>query len=169
MNREQRYQALIRDLALYELSVSKLGVIQDTSKRDLLLHQHELDAKKGQVQQKLQELKELESELNEEKVKRKHREQYDMLAGSILQVPDRASQTREMEALEKELQALENENAQLSEKLDLRKKQFHLLLHTIRALEQELDEKEGDVVAASVSGGGATTTTPLATETNTVK
>lgn len=49
---------------------------------------------------------------------------------------------RKLRQLQQELEELQRENTMLIDTLDLRTKQFHLLLHTIHDLDMMLSEEE---------------------------
>ncbi|XP_060926112.1 THO complex subunit 7 homolog [Limanda limanda] len=66
--------------------------------------------------------------------------EYDALAKVIQQHPDRHETLKQLEAL-KELQQLSHIKENV-DKLELRKKQFHVLLSTIQELQQTLENDE---------------------------
>uniref|UniRef100_UPI0009B3BEE0 THO complex subunit 7 homolog n=1 Tax=Monopterus albus TaxID=43700 RepID=UPI0009B3BEE0 len=68
--------------------------------------------------------------------------EYDALAKVIQQHPDRHETLKQLEALDKELQHLSHIKENVDAKLELRKKQFHVLLCTIQELQQTLENDE---------------------------
>ncbi|KAG7999385.1 THO complex subunit 7-like protein, partial [Nibea albiflora] len=68
--------------------------------------------------------------------------EYDALAKVIQQHPDRHETLKQLEALDKELQQLSHIKENVDAKLELRKKQFHVLLSTIQELQQTLENDE---------------------------
>uniref|UniRef100_A0A8C2R4H7 THO complex subunit 7 homolog n=1 Tax=Capra hircus TaxID=9925 RepID=A0A8C2R4H7_CAPHI len=76
--------------------------------------------------------------------------EYDALAKVIQHHPDRHETLKELEALGKELEHLSHIKESVEDKLELRRKQFHVLLSTIHELQQTLenDEKLSEVEEA---------------------
>ncbi|KAG8127954.1 hypothetical protein E2320_014854 [Naja naja] len=68
--------------------------------------------------------------------------EYDNLAKIIQQHPDRHETLKQLEALGKELQHLSHIKESVEDKLELRRKQFHVLLSTIHELQQTLENDE---------------------------
>ena len=68
----------------------------------------------------------------------------------ILRRPDRRETLKELQALGKELEHLSHIKGSIEDKLQLRRKQFHVLLSTIHELQQTLenDEKLSEVEEA---------------------
>ncbi|XP_062057180.1 THO complex subunit 7 homolog isoform X3 [Lepus europaeus] len=76
--------------------------------------------------------------------------EYDALAKVIQHHPDRHETLKELESLGKELEHLSHIKESVEDKLELRRKQFHVLLSTIHELQQTLenDEKLSEVEEA---------------------
>ncbi|XP_078399773.1 THO complex subunit 7 homolog isoform X2 [Cetorhinus maximus] len=68
--------------------------------------------------------------------------EYDALAKVIQQHPDRHETLQQLEALGKELEHLSHIKESVEDKLELRRKQFHVLLSTIHELQQTLESDE---------------------------
>ncbi|XP_046388661.1 THO complex subunit 7 homolog [Ischnura elegans] len=81
------------------------------------------------------------------KVVRRQRVRYDALASVISAQPDRRETAKRLAGLKGELRALEETREMLDRKLDVRRKQFHVLVATIHQLQSMLDE--------GTSGGGS--------------
>merc|ERR1719228_1602367 len=87
-------------------------------------------------------------DLLEAKRVRKNRMEYDALAKVIQTHPNRTTSGVRLETVQAELAALREKEQGLEDKLDMRKKQFHVLVSTIHQLQSLLaaDEVEsGDV------------------------
>lgn len=84
------------------------------------------------------------------KTNTKNRQEYDALAKVIQHHPDRHETLKELESLGKELEHLSHIKESVEDKLELRRKQFHVLLSTIHELQQTLenDEKLSEVEEA---------------------
>merc|ERR1719310_506725 len=85
-----------------------------------------------------QEIEETKAELVEAKRIRKNRMEYDALAKVITTHPDRETSQNRIEQLEAEQKLLEEKEVKLEEKLDIRKKQFHVLVSSIHQLQDLL-------------------------------
>lgn len=74
---------------------------------------------------------------------RKNRMEYDVLAKVIQQQPDRKETSEKLNQLKKELDDLEGTRKHLDQRLEIRRKEFAVLMHAIQNLQQKLGE-EGD-------------------------
>ena len=66
--------------------------------------------------------------------------EYDAMAKVINKNPDRATQGLKIEDIKNEIERLKVTEAALEDKLDSRKKQFHVLVQSIHNLQALLDE-----------------------------
>ena len=69
----------------------------------------------------------------------------------ICKNPDRATTGKKLTDVEAEIARLETEEQILDAKLETRKKQFYVLVHSIQQLQEMLDEDEDDVGGGEVS------------------
>ncbi|XP_056001384.1 THO complex subunit 7 homolog [Ostrea edulis] len=99
----------------------------------------EIEAK---IQDATEKIAECKNELSQAKRIRKNRQEYDALARVIQQHPDRQETMKQLQGLDKDVSSLEEQKKSLEEKLDLRRKQFHVLIAAIHELENILDEDE---------------------------
>lgn len=76
---------------------------------------------------------------------RRNRMEYDVLAKVIQQQPDRKNTSEKLATLSKELEDLEGTRKQLQERLEIRRKEFTVLMHAIQSLQHKLgDDNEND-------------------------
>lgn len=76
---------------------------------------------------------------------RRNRMEYDVLAKVIQQQPDRKNTSEKLATLSKELEDLEATQTQLQDRLEIRRKEFTVLMHAIQSLQQKLgDDEAGD-------------------------
>jgi len=94
---------------------------------------------------------ELQTLLANEQQLRKNRKEYDAMAAAISQLPDRKEQTAILDSIDKELSLLEQKNMLTMDTLDLRNKQFQLLLTSLYSLENELDMSPPSVVPTTTT------------------
>ena len=69
----------------------------------------------------------------------------------ICKYPDRATTGKKLTDVEAEIARLETEEQILDAKLETRKKQFYVLVHSIQQLQEMLDEDDDDVGGGEVS------------------
>merc|ERR1712154_21633 len=96
----------------------------------------------NQIEDATAKITEAKAELQLAKCIRKNRQEYDNLAKIIQQQPDRQETTSQLQTLDKELSSLASTKQQLEEKLELRKKQFMVLITSIHELQRILEADE---------------------------
>ncbi|KAL8609903.1 hypothetical protein ACOMHN_016378 [Nucella lapillus] len=94
------------------------------------------------IQEATEKITECKTELQEAKRIRKNRQEYDALAKVIQQHPDRQETTRQLQSLDKELKSFADTKEKLEEKLELRRKQFLVLITSIHELQRILEDDE---------------------------
>lgn len=85
---------------------------------------------------------------------RRNRMEYDVLAKVIQQQPDRKNTSNKLATLSKELEELECTRKQLQERLEIRRKEFTVLMHSIQSLQQKLAEESEDTGLVDQSDEG---------------
>jgi len=139
---EQSYQRMLTQLSSIEWSMAKSRQAEAMNNAEQKQY--------GKVHSKVEEgiikakaeIEETKQELVEAKLLRKNRMEYDALAKVIQSHPDRDSSTTRLETVREELGQLEEREKQLQEKLETRKKQFHLLVSSIHQMQDLLAEDE---------------------------
>uniref|UniRef100_A0A8C5SGI9 THO complex subunit 7 n=1 Tax=Laticauda laticaudata TaxID=8630 RepID=A0A8C5SGI9_LATLA len=107
----------------------------------MLLHTDWCNFYKNNIAAAHEKIAECKKQILQAKRIRKNRQEYDNLAKIIQQHPDRHETLKQLEALGKELQHLSHIKESVEDKLELRRKQFHVLLSTIHELQQTLESK----------------------------
>ncbi|XP_014253977.1 THO complex subunit 7 homolog [Cimex lectularius] len=101
-----------------------------------------------QIEQEIERVKEeivkTKEDFKEAKVIRKNRLEYEVLAKVINEQQDRKETNEKLEKLRSELETLEVKYNQLESKLDMRRKQFHVLFASLHQLQVLLDEDDND-------------------------
>jgi THO complex subunit 7 len=82
---------------------------------------------------------------------RKNRMEYDVLAKVINQQPDRKDTVAQLDELKRELKELEDRNIHLQRKLDVKQKEFTVLMRSIAELSKLSDDEDGDEEAEKMS------------------
>ncbi|XP_014219354.1 THO complex subunit 7 homolog [Copidosoma floridanum] len=90
------------------------------------------------------------AELQEAKQVRKNRIEYDVLAKVINVQPDRRETNVKLATLQKELGSLKEKLHHLEQKLEMRRKQFHVLISSIHSLQGMLDESDEEIMDVSL-------------------
>lgn len=152
-----QYQRMLGSLTQCEFSMGKTLLVYDMNLKEMenydKIHQ-DIEQNIASAHEKIAECK---KEILRAKRIRKNRQEYDALAKVIQQHPDRHETLKQLEALDRELQHLSQIKENVEDKLELRKKQFHVLLSTIQELQQtlEIDEKSehDDVHEAAMDHG----------------
>ena len=146
---EQTYQRMLTQLASIEWSMEKSRQAESMNEAE----QAQYKKVHGRVEEGIvkakTEIEETKDELAEAKLVRKNRMEYDALAKVIQSHPARDSSTARLDSVQDELVQLEVREKQLQEKLDLRKKQFHLLVTSIHQMQDLLAEDEEEEAAKS--------------------
>lgn len=89
-------------------------------------------------------------QLEKERVVRQHKEEYEAIARLINELPSRQESENALAKLNGEISTLEQDEARLQGKTDLRTKQFHLLLHTVQDLQQVIAAEEEEEKATAM-------------------
>ena len=82
----------------------------------------------------------------------------------ICKNPDRATTGKKLTDVEAEIARLETEEQILDAKLETRKKQFYVLVHSIQQLQEMLDEDDDDVGEVSKNSDAEAADTSQASE-----
>ncbi|KAI5742656.1 hypothetical protein M8J77_009810 [Diaphorina citri] len=88
------------------------------------------------------DIEETKVELEQAKTVRKNKVEYEVLAKVINEQPDRKQTKTELEERRKQHALLEAQDQQLNKKLEMRSKQFHVLLASIHEIEVLLAEDD---------------------------
>uniref|UniRef100_A0A224XSC6 Putative tho complex n=1 Tax=Panstrongylus lignarius TaxID=156445 RepID=A0A224XSC6_9HEMI len=112
-----------------------------------------------QIENTIQSVKEeivgTKEDFKEAKVIRKNRLEYEVLSKVINEQPDRKETNEKLGKLKKELENLEEKYTQLEEKLEMRRKQFHVLFSSLHQLQALLDvdkQDTKDIIDISLEG-----------------
>ncbi|KAF0035221.1 hypothetical protein F2P81_012979 [Scophthalmus maximus] len=135
-------QRMLGTLAQCEFSMGKTLMVYDMNLREMENYEKIYTNIEQNITSAHEKITECKKEIQRAKRIRKNRQEYDALAKVIQQHPDRHETLKQLEALDKELQQLSHIKENVDAKLELRKKQFHVLLSTIQELQQTLENDE---------------------------
>lgn len=85
----------------------------------------------GKISRASLEIKDLKKQLEGSKIERRNKEECEAISKLIAAQPPRSETQTAITGLEKEIAALEAENTAASRLLELRRKQFSLLMHVV--------------------------------------
>ncbi|NXN06742.1 THOC7 protein, partial [Indicator maculatus] len=148
-----QYQRMLSTLSQCEFSMGKTLLVYDMNLREMenyekiykdIVEHNSLYFcfKENSIAAAHEKISECKKQILQAKRIRKNRQEYDALAKVIQQHPDRHETLKQLEALGKELQHLSHIKENVEDKLELRRKQFHVLLSTIHELQQTLENDE---------------------------
>ncbi|XP_051532437.1 THO complex subunit 7 homolog isoform X1 [Myxocyprinus asiaticus] len=137
-----QYQRMLTSLSQCEYSMGKTLLVYDMNLKEMENYEAIYADIEKSITSAHEKIAECKKEIQRAKRIRKNRQEYDALARVIKQHPDRHETLKQLEALDKELQQLSQIKENVEDKLELRKKQFHVILTTIQELQQTLDNDE---------------------------
>ena len=95
---------------------------------------------KQQILDAKQDIAACKEQLQQAKIVRKNKQEYDALAKIIEKHPERKLTVAEIEKLELEIDELNLKKQTLMQKLEMRQKQFHVLIYSVQLLQQILED-----------------------------
>ncbi|TYZ64985.1 hypothetical protein PybrP1_005777 [[Pythium] brassicae (nom. inval.)] len=137
---KQGMDALFWEMEQLEFEASKTDILSFTSQRELEAYETlnaDIDASIDKVAKEIEELK---STVREEKTVRAYKEEYESIARVVNELPSRKDIAAEAAVEEKRSSDAVETIKAVDGKLELRHKQFALLLGTIQNLKATLDE-----------------------------
>lgn len=151
-NREE----FLRELAHYEFQLGRMKSVVVANKRELVSYAEAKTQVEASISATRDEIEALKVELDAARLERQHKEEYEALRRLCMEFPSRAETAGHNAQLEREIEDLEKESEATASTLELRKKQFALLLHVVNELQDELeDEKEKDAAGGGVGEQGS--------------
>ncbi|XP_078342095.1 THO complex subunit 7 homolog [Oculina patagonica] len=138
------YQKMLVQLAQCEFAIGKTQTVFEMNELETENYEKIYNEIEQSISHAYEEITSCKTELQQAKRIRRNRQEYDALAKVISQHPERQETLKQIEELDKELNSLTNTKESLLSKLELRQKQFHLLINTIHELQRMLDEDKTD-------------------------
>ncbi|XP_043223170.1 THO complex subunit 7 homolog [Amphibalanus amphitrite] len=148
------HERLMYQLSQCEFSIAKSQLccrMNETELKNYETLYKQIDSSTEAVKAEIVKAKE---ELNAAKQIRQNRMEYDALAKVIAQQPDRQQTEARLAQLRADLESLQSTQGELDDKLEMRRKQFHVLISSIHQLQQLLDEEPSEE-AAETAGTAA--------------
>lgn len=128
---EKLARAFLQELTTFEIPLLKSKAIVEANVREKDNFNELKDEMNRQILQAQVDIEDHKKKLEESKVERRHKEECEAIRKLIALQPPRCETQKVITELEKEIAALDAENTAGSRLLELRKKQFSLLLHVV--------------------------------------
>ncbi|KAL6516384.1 THO complex subunit 7A [Orobanche gracilis] len=126
---ERLAKAFLQELNTFEIPLLKSRAVIDANVREKENFNELKEEINRQILQAQGDIEVLKKQLEESKIERQHKEECEAIRKLVAMQPPRSETQKIITELEKEIAMLEAENTSGSRTLDLRKKQFALLLH----------------------------------------
>ncbi|CAI7846106.1 unnamed protein product [Closterium sp. NIES-53] len=151
---ERLARSVLHELAGFEQPLAMSRAVINANRREQE-HFHELTKQlEADIIEAVARVDSLMAEEAEARRQRQHEEECELVRRQIAAQPARAVSEARIAALEAEVEALEAENVGAGRVVELRRKQFALLLHTMEELQGALEEDPSRELAAVVAAGG---------------
>ncbi|XP_057970062.1 THO complex subunit 7B-like [Malania oleifera] len=139
---ERLSRAFLQEIATFELPLLKSKAVIDANLREKDNFNELEDEINQQILQAQADIDDLKKQLEESKIERQHKEECEAIRRLIAVQPPRSEMQKTITEMEKEIAALEAESTASSRTLELRKKQFSLLLHVVDELQNTIEEEQ---------------------------
>ncbi|XP_058793840.1 THO complex subunit 7 homolog [Phymastichus coffea] len=143
-------EKLLSQLAVCEFTQKKSGLVSKMSEEELKNYEEMSKQIEVEIEEAKKNIETTKVELQEAKQVRKNRIEYDVLAKVINEQPDRQQTNIKLASLQKELETLKEKSQHLEQKLEMRRKQFHVLISSIHSLQAMLDESDEEIMDVSL-------------------
>ncbi|KAL8259479.1 hypothetical protein R6Q59_027432 [Mikania micrantha] len=143
---ERLARAFLQELKTFELPLVKTKAVIDANVREKENFNELNDEINRKILEAQDDIEDLKKQLEESKVERKHKEECETIRKLIAAQPPRSETQELINELEKEIASLEAENTASSRTLELRKKQFALLLHVVDELQNTIEEDQKSMI-----------------------
>ncbi|KAK9201136.1 hypothetical protein WN944_016337 [Citrus x changshan-huyou] len=143
---EKLAKAFLQELSTFEIPLLKSKAVIDANLREKENFNELKEEINRQILQAKADIEDLKKQLEESKIERQHKEECEAIRKLIAVQPPRSETQRIITDLEKEIAALEAENTAGSRLLELRKKQFALLLHVVDELQNTMEEEQKNLI-----------------------
>lgn len=143
---ERLAKTFLQELNTFEIPLLKSRAVIDANVREKENFEDLKDEINRQILQAQIDIEDLKKQLEESKIERQHKEECEAIRKLIAMQPPRAQTQKVINDLEKEIALLESENTASSRTLELRKKQFTLLLHVVDELQNTIEEEQKNLM-----------------------
>ncbi|KAG8497212.1 hypothetical protein CXB51_008464 [Gossypium anomalum] len=139
-------KAFLQEFSTFEIPLLKSKAVIDANLREKENFNELKDEINRQISLVQTDIEELKKQLEESKIERQHKEECEAIRKLISAQPPRSETQKSIREIEKEIAVLEAENTAGSRLLELRKKQFALLLHVVDELQNTIEEDQKSLI-----------------------
>ncbi|XP_010492605.1 PREDICTED: THO complex subunit 7A-like [Camelina sativa] len=139
-------KAFLQELSAFEIPLLKSQAVVAANLREKENFNEVRDETSRQIMQAQADIEVLKKQLEESKIERQHKEECEAIRKLISAQPPRSETEKAIHELKKEIAELEAENTASWRLLELRKKQFALLLHVVDELQETMEEEQKSMV-----------------------
>ncbi|KAL5568259.1 hypothetical protein UlMin_024834 [Ulmus minor] len=139
---ERLSRAFLQELSTFEIPLLKSKAVVEANVREKENFNELKQEINRQIVQAQADIEDLKKQLEESKIERQHKEECEAIRKLIAMQPPRSETQKLISDLEKEIASLDAENTASSRLLELRKKQFALLLHVVDELQNTIEEEQ---------------------------
>lgn len=143
---ERLAKAFLQELNTFEIPLLKSKAVIDANVREKENFNELKDEINKHILQAQDDIEDLKKQLEASKIERQHKEECEAIRKLIALQPPRSETQKVISELEREIELLEAENTAGSRMLELRKKQFALLLHVVDELQNTIEEEQRSLV-----------------------
>lgn len=143
---ERLAKAFLQELNTFEIPLLKSKAVIDANVREKENFNELKDEINKHILQAQDDIEDLKKQLEASKIERQHKEECEAIRKLIALQPPRSETQKIISELEREIELLEAENTAGSRMLELRKKQFALLLHVVDELQNTIEEEQRSLV-----------------------
>ncbi|XP_076167874.1 THO complex subunit 7 [Ptiloglossa arizonensis] len=144
------HERMLSQLAQCEFAQRKSRLVSNMSQEELKSYEQLSKEIEIQIEEAKRNIEKTKTELQDAKRVRKNRIEYDVLAKVINEQPDRVETNLKLATLREELDKLKEKSEQLEHKLEMRRKQFHVLISSIHSLQGMLNERNEEIMDVSL-------------------
>ncbi|XP_076624406.1 THO complex subunit 7 isoform X1 [Colletes latitarsis] len=144
------HERMLSQLAQCEFAQRKSRLVSNMSQEELKSYEQLSKEIEIQIEEAKRDIEKTKAELQDAKRVRKNRIEYDVLAKVINEQPDRVETNLKLATLREELDKLKEKSEQLEHKLEMRRKQFHVLISSIHSLQGMLNECDEEIMDVSL-------------------
>merc|ERR1712087_389021 len=135
----KNYSRLMNQIANAEWIEHKTKLVQEMNNVEAQNYEQLYDQIKDEIRKAEEDIRKTKEELVQARKVRRNRMEYDAMAKVINKNPDRFTQGSKIEDIKLEIEHLKLTEATLEDKLESRRKQFHVLVQSIHNLQSLLD------------------------------
>eukprot|EP00128_Syssomonas_multiformis_P001554 Colp12_sorted_trinity150504_noHs@32387 len=132
---------ILLGIAAAESGIQKARMNDDMHYREAKTYEETFSKIEQSIKDTERDIERLTEELEREKIVRKNRQEYDALAKIIMEHPPRSETESRIVELEAELKQLGEQTVAIDDQMELRKKQFHYVMHALLDVQHTLNNE----------------------------